>query len=70
MQRERERQKRRDERAKRKSDRRDLKQESDAALAPGVDPDIAHIVHGPQPLPWDDEEVAVEDGDPPAEAQP
>ena len=50
IQRERDRQERRDERARRKAERRDAKQATTAAAADGVDPDIAHIVPGPQPV--------------------
>ena len=57
LQRERERQRRRQERTQRKAERRDQKLEEDAARDPDVDPDIAHIVPGPQPLPWADEET-------------
>lgn len=47
------------ERARRKEEKRAERQaEKDTRrpTAPGEDPDIAHIVPGPQPLPWDDEE--------------
>ena len=56
LQRERERQQKRQERNKRKAERRDQKLEEDASKDPAVDDDIAHIVPGPQPLPWMDEE--------------
>ena len=56
MQRERERQRRRAERAQRKAERRDQKpDELKGADDAQLDPDIAHIVPGPQPKPWDDE---------------
>jgi hypothetical protein len=39
------------EKAERRSERKNLKQEGDDEPSDGVDPDIAHIVPGPQPLP-------------------
>ena len=33
------------------------------------DPDIAHIVPGPQPLPWDDQGLAPQDMPPDAESE-
>ena len=50
---------RRKEKAARKAERAAQKTDH---VESDVDPDIAHIVPGPQPLPWDDEEE-VEDGE-------
>ncbi len=54
----------RQEKQRQKSERRSLRKEEriKPSMANGEDPDIAGIVPGPQPLPWDDnfEEVEVE----------
>ena len=44
--------------------RRQAERDANGPLPDGVDPDIAGIVPGPQPVPWDDEsgEDEVEDG--------
>jgi hypothetical protein len=55
-QREKELQERRLEKASLKQQRR-TERANKAPTEPGVDPDIADIVPGPQPTPWEDEEV-------------
>lgn len=62
-QKERQRAEKKAEKESRRRDRAAKKSSSDAA--PGVDPDIAHIVPGPQPVKDDD---AVEDGESPPPA--
>ncbi len=42
--------------AERRAQRADEKKTRPADSTSGADPDIAGIVPGPQPLPWDDEE--------------
>jgi hypothetical protein len=54
--RERARQERRQEKEARRADR--ARQPSRPAAENGEDPDIAGIVPGPQPSPWDDDETA------------
>jgi hypothetical protein len=56
IQRERDRKERREDRARRKAERREAAKENPAA-EDGVDPDIAHIVPGPQPLPESDDDL-------------
>jgi hypothetical protein len=51
LERERERARKREERAQRRSERREQKKEAGSA-PPGEDPDLAGIVPGPQPHPW------------------
>jgi hypothetical protein len=50
--------KKKDKAARREQRKQDKAASQDASLAEGVDPDIAGIVPGPQPLPWDDEDDA------------
>jgi hypothetical protein len=58
------RQQKRKEKALRQKERRMRKQTSpDGDSADGIDPDIAGIVPGPQPLPWADEEADSSDDD-------
>ena len=47
------RQERAREKAAKRVERKEVKTKSDHGIAPGVDPDIADIVPGPQPLPYD-----------------
>lgn len=42
-------------RRERKTDRDDL-----PGADSDIDPDIAHIIPGPQPLPWDDDDIEEE----------
>lgn len=65
LQRERNRQKKREDRAQRKALRRE--QNRAAAGENGEDPDIAGIIPGPQPKPWDDDDVMPADSSSPDE---
>ncbi|HXJ32456.1 MAG TPA: hypothetical protein VMS22_00330 [Candidatus Eisenbacteria bacterium] len=56
-QKERARLEKRAEKERKKAERRALEKER-PPVAPGEDPDIAGIVPGPQPRPWDDDEDA------------
>jgi hypothetical protein len=47
------RQERAREKAAKRVERKEVKTKSDSGGPPGVDPDIADIVPGPQPLPYD-----------------
>ena len=58
-QRELERQKKRSEKRKRREDR-SLRRERRAASESDVDPDIAGIVPGPQPLPYDEDGLTID----------
>lgn len=57
-QREQERQRKRANKAKARQERRYQKEMAAPSNDDGVDPDVAHIVPGPQPKPWDDDEIA------------
>jgi hypothetical protein len=59
--RERARQERQQEKLRRRDEAK-VRRANAPSAAPGEDPDIAGIVPGPQPRPWDDEELA-EEGD-------
>ncbi len=50
IQRERDRKERKDDRARRKAERREAAKTAGAGGDDGIDPDIAHIVPGPQPV--------------------
>ena len=58
--RERARQVRQQEKLRRRSEAK-LRRESTPGAGDGEDPDIAGIIPGPQPRPWDDEDETVED---------
>ena len=62
-QREQERQRKRADKIKQRKERRLEKDAAGPRDDDGVDPDLAHIVPGPQPKPWDDDEPAA-DGEP------
>lgn len=55
----RQREQKRDKKKREKLDRRKDKgpDDSNAGAPDGVDPDIAHIVPGPQPVPWEQEDI-------------
>ncbi len=54
-QRELQKQQKRKEKAKRRAIRKQEKDMTTTDAPPGIDPDIAGIVPGPQPIPWADE---------------
>ena len=53
--RERKRQEKRQEKAAKRAERRDSPEDGGSPVDPTEDPDIAGIIPGPQPLPWDDQ---------------
>ena len=61
-QREQDRQRKRAQKLKGRQERRFRKEAAGPRDEDGVDPDVAHIVPGPQPKPWDDDDPAPTEG--------
>ena len=69
-QREQERQRKRENKIKQRKERRVQKGATPPRDEDGVDPDLAHIVPGPQPKPWDDDPPGPENDAPDRDDEP
>lgn len=65
--RERAKQERQQEKTRRREETRSKKGSEPSAVAGGEDPDIAGIVPGPQPIPWNDEDLLPSEPEPEAD---